>query len=465
MNLNNKNVLVLGAGGVSGKAMVNLLRNYTQQIFVYDQNPQIQFDKDLENLSSFDFENINQIEFLIKKYQWDYCFLSPGFPRSSIVVRTLKNNSIPVIGELDLGYYALFFLLKKKPFVVAITGTDGKSTTTNLTAELLRSQNIRAIECGNYGIPLSEIASQTINHKEFDVLVVECSSYQLEHLLYFKPDISMILNIAEDHLDRYDSLKDYLKAKLNIVSLVDKNHYLITTKDVVKKIVELNLNENLPDINIEIINFDWLNKEGYRFLDFTFYWRDLKVDHLNHRMNFLFSIKAVELFSLKKGILLNKESLNETFKNYSGLPYRLQFIKKIHNISFVNDSKATTVQAVVSAIKNFKDEYVFLLLGGLDKNLNFSEILELDIYKKNKLFLFPFGASAKKIQNQLNTEKTYQNLESAFFDAIQKSKKLKEEKIVILLSPGCASFDQYKNYKERGEHFNQLVEKANEALS
>lgn len=381
MNLTKSKILILGAGGVTGKAMIHLLRNFTDTIYIYDQNKEIEFEQDLINLSHYDFEDKEEIQSLLKKHSWDYCFITPGFPRKSTIAKTLEENSIPVIGELDLGYYYIFHIKKRSPFVIAITGTDGKSTTTNLTAELFRSQNINAKECGNYGIPLSEIANSP-DQEIPEVLVVECSSYQLELLYYFKPDISMILNIAEDHMDRYDSFKDYLKAKLNIVSFVDFSHILLTTEEVIKEIYKFNLNSCLQNKSVDVIDTQWLFKEGYCFINTQFYWKDFKVNNLNNRMNFLFSIKALELFLAAKKMEPDIKKLQEVFKNYNGLPYRLQFVKQIKNITFINDSKATTVQAVISAIKNFKDDSILLLLGGLDKNLNFQKILQLDVYKK-----------------------------------------------------------------------------------
>lgn len=465
MNLEKRKILILGAGGISGKAMISSLRNFTNQIFVYDQNKNLNFDSDLFNLSYHNFESKEVIINLIKQYRFDYCFIAPGFPRNSLIVKTLEENQIPVIGELDLGYFLIFNILKKSPFVVGITGTDGKSTTTNLIAELFRSQNVNAIECGNYGTPLCEIAFQYFNSNHFpDALIVECSSFQLEKIFYFKPNISMILNIAPDHMDRYNTLKDYLEAKLNILKLCDSQDFFITTDLVLEKIYNLDLKKYLKNVTITEIKKNNIFQDHCDFLETQIQWKDFKVDNLNNRINLLFALKTLEKFSEIKNLKLNLEQIRNVLKNYSGLPYRLQEVKKYKNLIFVNDSKATTVQAVLSAIKNYEDFIVLLLLGGLNKNLDFREILDLEIYKQNRLFFFPFGSAAEKIKNQLNTNQSYLNLEEAFWAATEKAKKFNNNRIVVLLSPGCASFDQYKNYKERGEHFNQLVEKYTNAF-
>ncbi|MFN3603386.1 MAG: UDP-N-acetylmuramoyl-L-alanine--D-glutamate ligase [Leptonema sp. (in: bacteria)] len=456
MNLEEKNVLVLGAGGISGKGMVSLLRNFTKKIYVFDDNKSICFDEDLENVSNYPITTKKEILDLINKFPFEYCFLSPGFPRKSLIVKTLEEVGIPVIGELDLGYYVIFNKIQKKPFIVAITGTDGKSTTTKLIAELLRSQDKIAIECGNYGTPLCEIANQMMKNIFFEILVVECSSFQLEKLYFFQSDIAIFLNLAEDHMDRYESLQEYLLAKLNLIGLGNPNQHLIISSQVVELIKKFRFENRIENKKFHIIDTSQIHKDHYFFMNSRFLWKDFKIDNLNNRINLLFALKALEIFFNHQVVV---EKIQETLRNFSGLPYRQQVIKKINNLIFVNDSKATTVQAVLSAIKNYENQIVMLLIGGQDKNLNFKEILSLQIYKEKRLLIFPFGSARDKIQNQLKTKKTYPNLEIAFNDALKKAKFFKNKEVVILLSPGCASFDQYKNYKERGEHFNLLVER------
>ncbi len=458
MELKNKSFLVLGAGGISGTSTTDLLKLFTDQIYVYDQNPNLNFNNFI-NLSKYNLDDEKDIKKIID-LKLDYCIISPGFPRKSLIVKYLENSNINVIGELDLGYYIIFHYLKEKPFVIAITGTDGKSTTTNLIAHLLRSIKINAIECGNYGLPLTKIAYNKILNLEGipEVLVIECSSYQLEKIYYFNPDISIFLNIDFDHMDRYESLKEYLFAKLNIISLYNK---LIISNSVLQTIEKYNLTEKIKKFPVEIIYPEETQNEYILIENKPLYWKDFPVDNQHNRINLLFSIRAILYYLkfIKKEKELDLDGIFNGIQNYIGLAFRLQKIKQLENIIFVNDSKSTTIQSLLSAINTYKDYYVLLLIGGLDKNLDFTPIKELKIYKENKLEIFPFGKAAEKIKNQLGISIAYNNLEEAFMNIVFRLKEIKNKykEIVVLLSPACASFDQYKNYKERGEHFNQLV--------
>ncbi|MCS7205146.1 MAG: UDP-N-acetylmuramoyl-L-alanine--D-glutamate ligase [Leptospiraceae bacterium] len=460
--------LVLGAGGVSGTSTLKLLQVFTKKIYAYDDNPQLFFPEPVISLSQEKhlFSDQNAFRDFLNNNAISYAIISPGFPRASNIVKTIEENGIPVIGELDFGYYVIFHVLKKMPFVIAITGTDGKSTTTHLTAHLLRSVGVYAIECGNYGLPLTEIAWENlINHKPIpEVLVVEASSYQLEKLFYFAPDVSMILNISEDHMDRYVSFREYLQAKLNIVSLCHQDQILLINKQIVEKARELQIPSSIQHVKNIIIDEEEVKTSNYiELYDQKFFWKDFPVDNPHNRVNAWFSLKAIEICFQKRNQIYDQNDLINGLKNFQGLPYRLQKVKTHKNILFVNDSKSTTVQSLLSAIRAYQHANIFLLMGGLDKNLDFTPIKNLDVFLK-KLWIFPYGSAAKKIQNQLGLEKSYANLEEAFLALLDSLKSLHQphqpnEEYVILLSPACASMDQYKNYKERGEHFNALIQK------
>lgn len=461
MEVKNKSYLILGAGGVTGQALIQLLSYLTDKIYVYDDNKDLQFDKGI-NLSNYNIYDIRQIDKFFE-FSIDYCIISPGFPRKSLIVQEILKRGIRVFGELDFSYYVLFYLLNKKPFIIAITGTDGKSTTTNLIATLFRSQNLRALECGNYGTPISELIYKNLKFKEEipEILVIETSSYQLEQLYYFNPDISVFLNIDYDHMDRYDSFKDYLLSKLNIIPMFHKPHQmLIIHENVIEKIKQHELYDKLSHIETTIIRSNEVEKPSIKIFHHDFYWQDFPIDNYHNRFNLLFSIKTLEHYFKIYSQQINIDTIFNTIKHYKGLPYRLQKIKQIENISFVNDSKSTTVQALHSAIKSYENHIIFLLIGGLDKQLDFSTIKNTKPYIEKRLFIFPYGSAKDKIKEQLNLNKTYETIEEAYQDAVKTLKEIKNnnEQYIVLLSPACASFDQYKNYKERGEHFNKLVE-------
>ncbi len=460
LDLQSKNVFVLGAGGLSGIAILRLVGEFSKNIYIYDDNKNINFNGNIQNFSFIDSFDLEDICKNLDKYHFDYCFISPGFPRSSLFAKYFEERQIPVIGELDLGYY--FINQYTKPFIVAITGTDGKSTTTNLTAELFRSQNIKAIECGNYGKPLSELALEYKNNRNFDdVLVVECSSYQLEKLYFFRPDVGMLLNLAEDHLDRYEDLKEYLKAKLNMIQFMNKENYFLTSKQVYQLMLDMDLISVLNQTNYKILDFENLKKECINIFNIPFYWKNFPVDNNHNRMNLSFAIEALEIYFKKNSKKIIIDNVLSLLSHYRGLPHRMEKIKEINNILFIDDSKSTTVQSLLSALETFKNYKIFLLIGGVDKNLNFNPINDLQIKKENRLKIYPYGSAAEKIKNQLNLEKKYTDMEQAFLDIIQDihqcKKQNQKETYIVLLSPACASFDQYKNYHERGEYFRSLV--------
>jgi UDP-N-acetylmuramoylalanine--D-glutamate ligase len=461
MILENKSFLILG-GGITGNSVINLLRYFTNKIYIYDDNKNLTFDN-VENLSNYNLKEYEDIQKLLKSHKFDYCIISPGFPRKSLIVKELEKNYVPVLGEMDFSYYVLFYYFKSKSYIIAITGTDGKSTTTNLIATLLRSQSINAVECGNYGIPFSDIIINFLQKKELpEALVMECSSYQLEDIRYFNADISIFLNIAEDHLDRYESMKEYLLAKLNIIPLYHKpNQVLIINQTIIELIKQFHLEYKLSQIETIIINEKNIYNEFAEIFNYKFSWKDFFIDSIHNRMNLLFSIKSLEHFIKLNNKEFNFNKFIDAIKNYKGLPYRLEKVKQIDNITFINDSKSTTVQSLISAIRNFQESIIFLLMGGLDKNLDFTPLKNLKIFQENRLYIFPYGASAEKIKNQLNLNHTYKNMEDAFNEAWNQLKRIKNsnDNYIILLSPACASFDQFKNYKERGEFFNQLVNK------
>lgn len=466
-SLAGKNVLVVGALGKTGQAMTALLTKVGCIVYGLDQN--LTVSNSIQDLKIFDSTNVSES---LRTTQIAAVFVSPGVPLSQTVFQEARNLNLPILGDLDLGYLYLQELNHSKPAIVAITGTDGKSTTTALIAHLLREADLKALECGNFGLPFSSAVFEST-----DVFVCECSSYQLEELHYFRPNVALILNIAADHLDRYANMADYVSSKLNLFKNQDKHSDRSIIGMGVKSVCEtLQLPVSADTIIEEISSQATLN-------NFSLEWSEFSLNSETNRKNATLALAAIQdLISISQnrdsklsakltanlGLHEVQRKIIDGLRNFRGLPHRQEYVTQKEGIIFINDSKATTVHSVLSALQSIQDKQVYLLIGGLDKNLDFSVFG--DLQKLKGLRLYPFGRAAEKIVSQViavnNDNKElmpYSNLEDAFYAALRDAKRntkylfdQNQTDSVILLSPACASQDAYKDYKERGEHFRSL---------
>lgn len=335
---------------------------------------------------------------------------SPGVDQiNSPVGKLCAKLGISVVGEVE---FCSWFTKAK---IVAITGTNGKSTTTFLTYRILKEKLGGVYLGGNIGIPFSTFV---LRAKPGDVVVLETSSFQLETIVSFKPYVAAITNIEPDHMDRYGDFKDYFEAKMNIFKNQSKDDWAVLNKN----------SEFLEAIK---------KRTSARIETFGF---EMENENLScvYRIGSIFGV--------------DENACRKLFSSFPGLPHRAQLVRKIDEVSFVNDSKATNPASTVWALKNIKAPIV-LIAGGKDKGLDYRLIVP---YMKNVKKLNLFGAAAKKIESELGRDVPTE-LFGSLEDVIHGSKRDANPGDCVLLSPMCSSYDMFTSYIERGRKFAEIV--------
>ena len=340
----------------------------------------------------------------------DLIVVSPG-------VKLADDKGIPIISELELAYS-----MCPAP-IIAVTGTSGKTTVTTLIGQMLASSGRDAIVCGNIGNPLS---GEIKRIKKDSIVIIEVSSFQLERIKNFRPKTSVILNISENHLDRHKDMEEYVSAKLKIFSNQNgKDVLFLNGRDgLLKKI------SNQPKCRVEF--FDK--------------YKDFRKRHNIENENFLAAISAASLEGVSEDVML------KVISEFKGIEHRLEHVSTINGVDFINDSKATTVSSVEWALKSL-DERIILIMGGKYKGGDFSRLK--DFVNKKVNYIIAIGEARPQIKKGLAGIKEIleeEDLEGAVRVAFEKADKGDK----ILLSPGCSSFDMFKNYEERGRVFKEL---------
>jgi UDP-N-acetylmuramoylalanine--D-glutamate ligase len=410
-------VFGLGRSGLSVYRYLKSAKNPVEsQVFLINSGEPVTWKcyEEVKNVNCF--SDKDELSFM---KDLDFVVLSPGIPRSHPALLNAHSNNVPIISEIEFA-----FLHTDIP-VVGVTGTNGKTTTTTMIGEFLNSVGVRSFVCGNIGIPFSDLL---LSEKKYDYAIVELSSFQLESIEKFRPDISILLNVSENHMERYDSIESYKESKHQIF----KNQ---TSNDLA--IIHENLNLDVSKVIIEPLEkFDFSKS---------------KLIGSHNKTNFFCTYKVAQR-------VLSREFDSEFqsfINNFKGVEYRLQYVGESQGLRFYNDAKSTNIAATVAAINSFQDpKNVTLILGGKLRD----EVVEIkNEYDFSKLKnIFVFGEARQKIKENLDLEtvKVFNDLEQVL-DAIFKQSKHGD----VLFSPAFPSFDQYLNYEYRGAHFSELVSK------
>ncbi|MBT3176080.1 MAG: UDP-N-acetylmuramoyl-L-alanine--D-glutamate ligase [Desulfobacula sp.] len=441
--------LVIGLG-TSGTSMAKFLCSKGKTVIATDIDASRK--KIAEELNALGIET--QIGFHDQKTfnLADVIVPSPGISKNNTFIKTAVSLGVNVEGELDI-----FSRYNNLP-VIAITGTNGKTTTTTLIGDILKSCGMKPFVGGNIGTPLVD---HLINKGATDVIVAEISSFQLDLSTRFRPDVGVLLNISEDHLDRYEDPQAYETSKWSIFKhqrFSDKavinesiKNFNIMSKKLESRIFTFSSEDTLINCNAKISSktIKIITQELTHIVK-TNQLKELKGAH--NREN----IAAALLACLAIGVDINKAVKGlETFKN---LPHRMEFIKTIDKVSFYNDSKGTNTDAVIQAIKCF-GKNIILILGGREKGTNFSLLIN-DIQKSVKIIIALGECRAlikdtfKNICPVLEVLTMNEAVQTAFDKASQNDAG---EPAIVLLSPACASFDMYEDYVHRGNDFTTLV--------
>ena len=437
MRYKNQNIAVLGAG-LSGTAAALLLRSEGANVTVLDNAEDKNLLKStIDNLRSQGVRVIGGAGADEDSSPYQMVVLSPGIDPASRLARSFSARQIDMIGELELGWRSC-----EIP-VIAVTGTNGKTTTTELLAQMLNACGQRTIACGNIGKPLSEVAREK---NQFDVLTVEVSSFQLETIQSFRPSISLWLNFAPDHLDRYRSVTDYRAAKLRIFENQTADDLAI-----------VNAVERLSGIRAHTITFSaYIDQADFRLSEGAIIYQneavlrlsDTKLRGLHNIENLMATLAA----GMARG--LSFREMRPPLCTYEPRPHRCEFVREVGGVTYVNDSKATNLDAVEKALRA-QTKPVILIAGGKDKGFTFDPLRPLIEEKVKSTILI--GEMAESIRRSWSGVAS-SDIANSLADAVERAHAVAEPGEVVLFSPGTSSFDMFKSYADRGDQFRALVQ-------
>jgi len=447
-----KKITVLGLGR-SGKALARLLAGRGADVLISDMKGVEALDADLEALREMGV----QLELgghTEKVHDGrDLVITSPGISIYSPVIVEAKKAGVPVIGEIEVA-----FSLTKAP-IIAVTGTNGKSTTVSLIHRIITDSGRKAVLAGNIGIPL---VAEIERNPDAEWIVAEISSFQLETVRDFNPRIGVVMNITVDHMDRHHTLEEYIGAKARLFMNHSAGDCALLNGD------DGNVRTMIPGIKSDLYMFSRTGEvERGAFLkgrEIT--WRDgasdtclLSLDEIpllgNHNVE---NVMAAAAVSRLTGI--GGEQVVRSLPDFKALHHRIQYVATINGVKFYDDSKGTNPGAVIAALESFSDPVV-LIAGGKDKDMDFSEMAEVMAKKLRKLIVI--GEAADKIADAARG-KGVKDIEgaAAFKEAIYNAFDSARPGDVVLLSPACASFDMFRSAEERGDIFIQIVKEMEE---
>ena len=437
MRYKNQNVAVLGAG-LSGTAAALLLKTEGAEVTVFDGAEEKNLLKSsIDNLRAQGIHVVGGAGANVDAVGYDFAVLSPGIDPTTPLAVAFSSRKIDIIGELELGWRSI-----NVP-VIAITGTNGKTTTTEMLAQMLNACGQRTIACGNIGKPLAEVAREG---QPFDVLTVEVSSFQLETIRTVRPSIAIWLNFAPDHLDRYSSVAEYRAAKLRLFENQTKDDIAI-----------VNALDNFPAIAPGKITFSaYTNRADFRLAEgIIVYQGETVLRPAETRLRGSHNVENL-MATLAAGMSrgLSFEQMVPPLCAYEPRPHRCEFIRQIAGVDYINDSKATNLDAVEKALLA-QDKPVVLIAGGKDKGFTFEPLRPLVKEKVRSTILI--GEMAERIARDWSGA-AESEIAGSLADAVERAHARAKPGDVILFSPGTSSFDMFKSYADRGDQFRALVQ-------
>jgi len=381
-----------------------------------------------------------------KVYDCDFMVISPGVPSNAPVVQKAMELGIKVWSEIEV---ASWFC--KAP-IIAVTGTNGKTTTTSLIGHIFKTAGFKTIVAGNIGAPFSDFV---LDADEGSIVVLEVSSFQLDHIENFKPKVAVLLNITPDHLDRYDSFGDYILSKFRIFKNQKEDDFAVYNYDdeIVQPYVESLNVIKLPFSVRDKLSCGGFIEDGYITLNFkNKKERILKMNNLRIRgIHNVYNSLAAALAA--RAMEVKDEIIRESLQSFEGVEHRLEFVREINGVKFIYDSKATNVNSLWYALESF-DEPIILIAGGRDKGNDYSKVY--DLVKRKVKLIIAIGESKNKIYNEFKNLTNVIEVDS-MEEAVKKAYENSVPGDVVLLSPACASFDMFRDYEHRGEVFKKLV--------
>ncbi len=417
MTFKNSSFLVYGLGSSGISAIKFLKEKKIYKFSVWDDNFQLRKK----------FKSKRAINLKKTLDGVDYIVLSPGISlKKTKYKKDLIRNKKKIITDIDLLY-----LVNSKFKSIVVTGSNGKSTTCQIIYHLLKKNNFKVKLGGNIGTPVLNL-----HVKKDDFLIIEASSFQLSHSKFIHPHYAILINITNDHLDWHGSMKAYVESKFKIFNLQTKNDFALINNNIKKKFSKKKYLSRLVSIN----------SKGYKAIRSKINNEYLKSSINNENMEFVYSLSNI--------LKIKKKSFIKSVNSFVGLPHRYEKFLKKKNIQFINDSKATSFQATKGALKN--DKNIFWIIGGRPKKNDYFDLKEV---KKNIVKSYIIGENTiffeKKLKNKIKFT-TVGKLNKAIIKVLKDIKSFKKPNNIILFSPSAASFDQFKNFEDRGDKFKKL---------
>lgn len=446
-------VLVVGMAR-SGIASAKYLLRNGAEVIVNDSKE----EEKLENVKK-EFKDFENVEFIFGRNpksedikDIDFAVVSPGVPLELDYIVEIKNLGKEVISEIELAYRVG---IEKKIDFIGITGTNGKTTTTSIVGEIIKSAGFETYVVGNIGNPAIQAVEEA---GKGAVMVTELSSFQLESVSEFKPRVSSVLNLTEDHLNRHHTMENYAKAKMNIFAKQDKNDVCVLNYDD-----EITRDMALS-CNAKVIYFSRLNKleEGVCLDE-----ENNILVNLNGKSKLAMNSKKLSLpgghnlencmaamaICLEYGVDI--EVIKNVLMTFKAVEHRLEYVDTVEGVVYVNDSKGTNPDSTIKAVQSY-DKPIILIAGGYDKGSDFNELFEIaKKFVRSVVILGQTSELIEKTAKKHGIEDTY--IVENMSEAVKKSHEIANSDEVVLLSPACASWGMYNNYEERGDDFKENV--------
>lgn len=432
MKLKGQNVAILGAGR-SGRAAAELCLKLGAEVTVYDAN---KIDGEWPEQIKLEGESTHEAA---ESESFDLVVLSPGIETKGEFAQAFAAKSAGFIGEMELGFQNYDGL------VVAITGTNGKTTTTELISAFLNEGGVSCVPCGNHGRPLSDVVMDENPPK---AVALEASSFQLETIDTFRPDVAVWLNFAADHMDRYESLDEYREAKKRIFENMGEEQAIVAKSG-----------EELESIKSKVVRFmsEWDEDGSCEF--------KMRNGHIYHQDEPFLCLEDTNLRGLHnaenimaaagaaKAAGVEFEDMKQALKTFTPPPHRCELIRTLDGVEYLNDSKATNLHALESALRALSRPIV-LIAGGKEKGLDYGPLA--DVLKERTIGTVTFGEIGSKL-GELFSQSVETETVSTLEEAVSVARRLAPAGATVLFSPGTSSFDQFSSYVERGEAFRKFV--------
>lgn len=450
LDLANQSVLVIGLGG-RGRAACELLSRTGARVVGLDSATTDDLRSTAAKLRPLGVE-VELGASALPKREFTLAVVSPGVPASTPLVKTLAERNIPTIGELELGFQ------QSRCLSIAVAGTNGKGTTAELIEAMLTQSGRKTILSGHGARPVCAVADQT---RDLDFLVLQVNSFQLEMTRYFRPAVAVLLNLSPDHLHRYGTLEQYIRANARVFQNQQAFDWTIVQTEALAQLTALGISP--PS---KVVTFSATDQQSDLYLD-----RGLIISRLANWSGPLLDMDQCQLrgphnaenfmaaLAVGHALRLALDAMRETLKAQPPAPHRFELVAEINGVQFINDSKATNVDALHKALLAVPPApggkpNVFLIAGGKDKGLAFHDVGPVLTRRVKGAFLI--GEAREKIRAAWSLF-TPCTLAGSLLEAISEAAKIATAGDVVLLSPACSSFDQFEGYQHRGEIFCQAV--------